>query len=155
MTYSIEDFKTVIDKAIDYYSIHIETTSDGSLCDTLDKITAYYKTHGRLLIWDGESEETIYDSPYYNVLFRAWHDYHHIKAQLAFTGEGEKLVADKQKQDVHKLTGGNLAFASFCEIVLDAEIVAQVDYYNAYGAFVDNQRQFSLDYIANHVNIAA
>lgn len=155
MELTIDNFKThVLDAMLRKLPCIIDTTDNGGECDSLQKITQYYLETGRLLIWSGESGNTIYDSAYYNTLFRAWHDFHHIDKQLPFTPAGEAAVTTYQKLDIDEL---NLpkAFSDYAKLILDAEITEQINYYTEHGDFAHDQRTLALSYIETNLKKGA
>lgn len=77
-----------------------DVTDNPSDCDTLDKVRRWYETTGRIVVWTGESEQTIFGAPQVNHAFRAWHDYVHVLFGLPFTRNGEHLVMKIQQRHV-------------------------------------------------------
>jgi len=130
----------------------IVTTDNGESCDTLEKITSYYDRTGKLLVWRGESDTTIFSLPDFNYLFRAWHDYHHITKQLPFDTEGESMVATYQAQDIHALALP-AHVKHFCIALIDCEVNGQIEHYNQTGEFLSNQKAFACDYMQAKYNI--
>lgn len=122
-----------------------DMTSLGNTCDTLDKITQYYMTNKRLLIWNGASDNTIFNNPQSNLDFRAWHDFIHITENLAFTPEGEKAVCRIQQLQVIKYYSDMLKPEQIKEIILilEAEINEQVNHFEKTGEFIQDQKAFT------------
>ena len=112
-----------------------------------DSLLAHYDKTGRVLVWSGASESTIFADAGVNFAFRAWHDSKHITARLPFTRAGELEALAMQKADILALYDGATA-DSFCAL-LDAEIKGQFDYCERHGAFPVNQAAFALAYLAN------
>lgn len=114
--------------------------------DTLESLTAHIAKTGRMKVFDGGSQRTIFGCPEHNWAFRAWHDWHHWKAQLPFTPEGEHKVCNLQIMDLIKVYGA-------CEIterwshILRAEVDGQIRYHEKHGTFPDNQRGFVEAYL--------
>ena len=92
-----------------------------------------YKQHGRLIIWSGASHNTIWQAPEFNWLFRAWHDFCHVKLQSEFDDAGELRTFKLQASQTE---------SSFLQQVLELEIVGQLEYYNSMGVFPENQIEF-------------
>lgn len=132
--------KFVNDIVAEFFPCGFDVTDDGSLCDTFEKLEAYYTETGRIRVWSGGSEETIFGSPETNHAFRAWHDLCHLLLGEPFTPEGESEVAELQKQMVISRGGPSLFLR-----ILDIEINGQIRYYEEHGSFPVNQRQFMLD----------
>ncbi len=130
----------------------IVTTDDGAICDTLEKITAYYNKTGKLLVWRGESNDTIFSLPDFNYMFRAWHDFHHITKQLPFDTEGEAMVATYQSQDIHAMALP-AHIKHFCIALIDCEVNGQIEHYDRTGEFLVNQKTFACDYMQAKYNI--
>jgi hypothetical protein len=123
-----------------------DKTEDGSLCDTFAKVQAHYEKTGKILVWKGASDNTIFSSPQFNHIFRAWHDYHHLKHNLAFDKEGENQVMLEQYKDCLNI-GLGAKMENFIFSVLDAEINGQVEYFETMGYFPEDQKAFTLSYI--------
>ena len=96
---------------------------------------------GRLYIYTGNSEKTIYPAPEINWRFRAHHDMVHRKLRRGFSFEEEKLVTQE----------GILVLGLQCSPQLAdvywADNVGQQEYYRLHDAFPNNQQQFVIDYI--------
>lgn len=122
-----------------------DTTPDESLVSSLDKVTQHYEHEGRILVWSGASDNTIYQDADVNHQFRAWHDWLHIGMQATFTKAGEANVCEKHKRQIdlylsHKY---NKATRLKMHRLLDIEINGQVaELYNT-GKFVTNQYNFT------------
>lgn len=121
-------------------------TTDSEDYGTLKAITDYYNSNRRLMVWTGGSDNTIFSTPEFNWMFRAWHDHHHVKHQHEFTTKGERLVCDEQIKDVLRYVE-NLELQEFMIMILNAEINGQVEEFNKTGGFVDDQKQFTVEYI--------
>ena len=109
--------------------------------NTFKELKRVYEQTGRVVVWSGASENTIYRDARVNHAFRAWHDHHHLTGDLPFTVNGEKAVCELQKADCEGCI--------LCEKLLDAEINGQIAFYMKYGKSVLKQRDFVLDFIKN------
>lgn len=97
---------------------------------------------GRILIWSGASEYTIYGSPSVNHIFRAWHDWHHLSGDHPFTLAGEAAVACAQISQMELKFPGNPNLSRWRALVI-AEVLGQAIFsYLNDGAFPHNQRAF-------------
>lgn len=96
---------------------------------------------GKLVVWCGGSDNTIYGDARVNWAFRAWHDSLHLKMQAGFDLEGETRVAYEQA----RIIGGKYA-----EILL-AEIIGQAEYFKKFGQFPENQVQFIKEYLKGKI----
>ncbi len=121
-------------------------TDDGESVDSLEKITAIYNNTNKVCVWTGASDDTIYSSPDFNHVFRAWHDYHHIKHQFPFTEEGERLTMLEQVKDIEALCLPDDVTDYYIKL-LNFEVMGQVEYHKEKGYFPDNQLQFFNEYM--------
>lgn len=100
--------------------------------ETLSDVISTYQLTGRLVVWSGASENTIFGSREANWLFRAWHDYEHIRTMGEFNQLGETMTCLKQMSQVGSI---------FAEIV-KIEVIGQLKYQSQYGTFPANQFEF-------------
>lgn len=114
---------------------------------TFEEITAYHAKTGRVCVWDGASDNTIFADAGINHAFRAWHDSKHILNGYDFTREGEIATARAQQSDIRALYDGSRADA-FCAI-LWAEVVGQFEYAEYNGGFPVDQFSFVELYLAH------
>lgn len=126
-----------------------DTTADASLCDTLDKVKRHYRKTGRVLVWTGESDNTIFGTPEDNHAFRAWHDYVHINFDLPFTKQGEHTVMLLQQRHVDTIGGYYFTRHEKDTFVklLECEIAGQLDEFIRTGDFVKDQRAFAKQFM--------
>lgn len=109
-----------------------------------------YRQHGKVIVWSGASERTIYGDPAVNHAFRAWHDYQHIVQRAEFDDHGERLVYHAQRLDVLALAP-NPAVAAQCCRVLHCEVIGQLDHMARFGRFPTDQRRFASEYLAGRL----
>jgi len=109
---------------------------------TLGELTEHMNTTGRMLVYSGASENTIFGDKEVNWAFRAWHDWHHYHEQLPFTLKGEIMVCARQKEDLFRQFG---YINPKWEDLLDIEITEQVKEYVKTGVFVEDQVKFTVD----------
>lgn len=121
-----------------------DITPDDNRCSTLHKITDYYNATGRVLVWSGASDKSIFGDPRVNHAFRAWHDYVHITRQLPFTQAGEHDVMLAQQRHVKALRLRPQAEQA-CLALLECEIDDQIQALIDTGAFIDDQVQFTIN----------
>ena len=107
----------------------------------------HYAITGRVCVWNGASDKTIFADPEVNYAFRAWHDSKHIVGKFLFTREGELNCLAMQKTDVLAIYDGRTA-DFFCRL-LDAEIRGQFDYQERHGGFPIDQIGFACTYLEN------
>lgn len=109
-----------------------------------DQMKHHYKTTGKIVIWMGESDNTIFGEPKLNHIFRAWHDFIHVTYNQDFGFAGESMVGTIQ---IHQLPSDWL----FEKELLTSEILGQNQYYRQHKEFVKDQRKFAYDYLQNPV----
>ena len=95
---------------------------------------------GCIVVWSGGSESTIYREPQVNYLFRAWHDWTHLKTGADFSLAGETRNALAQMSQV----GTELQRLIYIESVLQAA------HYFRTGDFPLDQVAFTLDALKNN-----
>lgn len=122
--------------------------------ETFEALVQHVETTGRMLVWSGGSDETIYACPETNYAFRAWHDWCHLTGNHAFTPEGERAACAMQQAHLLALYGDNPTTRRWCAI-LDAEINGQVAFNQATGGeFPVDQYSFVQDCLATCVTAA-
>ena len=126
--------------------------------DTLAGATWHYRHFGRIGIWSGASDQTIFGDPAVNHAFRAWHDWHHVNLQAEFTADGERRVLQAQQADLWRywyfadLTPWEYYEYHAARMLLDAEVAGQLAYQATHRDFPVDQRAFALAYILNPVS---
>jgi hypothetical protein len=116
--------------------------------NSLAELNHMLDTRGRLTVWDGDCEPTIYADHAVNLAFRAWHEWHHWRGQIPFTREGERQVYLRQLQDLVDEYGPSQRLGNWGAL-LDAEINGNARYLSIHGRFPSNQRAFALHYLIN------
>lgn len=123
--------------------------------DTLQGITDYYRSTGRLCVSSLASTDTIYGDPATNHAARAWHDYHHIKGKFAFNLLGEVATFKAQAEDLAEYFNPYDTVTEephrIARAYLRADIVGQTEFYHVHKRFVVRQRAFCLAYVRNPV----
>ncbi len=114
---------------------------------SLAGITAHWRATGRLAIYSGHSDRTIYGAEGTNLAFRAWHDWTHIVHQCEFTAAGEFRVCEYQCELIRTLYIPSARTDYWCRII-DAEINGQGAHKAEFGQFPEDQRAFVVDYLA-------
>ncbi|MCW3159692.1 hypothetical protein [Chryseobacterium oryctis] len=110
--------------------------------ETLDRYVKLYNETGRIRIWTGGSELTIFGSAQMNHLFRAWHEFTHIIHQSGFDFAGESIVASIQISELPS------DWILEKELII-IEILGQNQYYSKHKRFLINQRKYCVDYLKN------
>lgn len=93
--------------------------------------------HSQLVIWSGQSDNTIWQDAKVNHAFRALHDALHIESRLGFTPLEEIELGRIQASKY----SGLLADLVYCEVSKQAE------HYLKHGTFLVDQVGFTLNYL--------
>lgn len=117
--------------------------------NTFEDLSAHVANTGRMLVWNGASDQTIFADDEVNFAFRAWHDFCHLAGNFPFTPEGELKAALMQIDHIRAIYG-HTAEADYMATLVWAEVVGQVQY-NTYhdGAFPANQAAFVKHFLIN------
>jgi hypothetical protein len=113
-----------------------ESDIEGTFQKHLDR----YEETGKIHIWRGASEGTIFASEQVNHYFRAWHDYIHITKRLGYDFIGETAVCQIQMAELP-------VEWYFEKQLVNCEIVAQALHFMKFEEFVSNQRLFTLRFL--------
>ncbi len=106
--------------------------------ETLADVVSHFKDTGKLKIWAGASELTIWGAPEHNWLFRAWHDFGHILSLGQFNAAGESQVCKLQQSQVASTS---------LQRALQVEIMGQLQYQTNIGHFPVNQVEFFINQV--------
>jgi len=109
--------------------------------ETLEALTATVAT-GRMAVWSGASDDTIYGCPETNWAARAWHDWAHWRYQLPFTLAGEIAAAFVQVRHLAAFHGDEVETVDMAALIL-AEVIGQAEHLQRTGQFVTEQRAFT------------
>lgn len=98
--------------------------------NTYEDLVAHVNKTGRICVWSGDSEQTIFGDPEHNWAFRAWHDYVHYTGKHDFSLEGERDTAYEQVRQMYArygINGRTVMWAAYilCEVIGQAEYVAE------------------------------
>jgi hypothetical protein len=105
---------------------------------TYDELDVTRAEHGRIVVWTGASENTIFDDPETNWAFRAWHDAAHLAHGLLFTIEGETATAYVQASHLIGEYGDGDDVVEMVALLL-CEVVGQAERLARYGEFPADQ----------------
>jgi hypothetical protein len=114
--------------------------------DTLEGLRAHVAKTGRMLVYSGASDSTIFDDREVNWAFRAWHDHCHLRGNHPFTPAGEREACHEQVADIRALFGEG-PIADRMVALVHAEVMGQVHYQQQHGEFPANQRAFVEAYL--------
>ncbi len=120
--------------------------------ETYDELMAHLDAGGRMLVYSGGSERTIYGDPQVNFAFRAWHDWCHWRGGYDFSYEGERAACTMQGDHLVALYGESPQTRRWRRI-LQAEIKGQRDYFDRHGEFPADQRGFVESYLAKRIGL--
>lgn len=68
--------------------------------NTYEDLVKHYHETGRMTVWSGGSDKTIFGDEKSNYAFRAWHDLCHLRGGHNFTPEGERGALAEMVKDV-------------------------------------------------------
>lgn len=115
--------------------------------NTFEGLVKHTAMTGRMAVWNGASDKTIFADDQANYAFRAWHDACHLRGLHPFTPEGEKGAFDEMVSDVHREYGDTPESKSMIGL-LHEEIIGQLDYTKFHGGeFPVDQRAFAETYL--------
>lgn len=110
-------------------------------------LVQHYHDTGRMEVWSGGSDKTVFGSPEANYAFRAWHDGCHLRGMHAFTPAGEQGAFEEMVSDVRS-EYGHTPEADHMVNLLHEEIIGQLTYTQFHGGlFPVNQRAFAAAYL--------
>jgi hypothetical protein len=110
--------------------------------DTWERLCDRHASGGRLQVYSGHSDGTIYGAPEVNHAFRAWHDATHLKLGADFSFGGEIRTALEQLRFARALGADAVQLA-----MLRADTIGQVQYFARTGRFVNDQVRFVARYL--------
>lgn len=109
--------------------------------DSFGSLRRHVAQTGRMVVWPGESDRTIYADPAVNWTFRAWHDANHLAHGFDFSLSGEAATVESQIAELR------LVFPRMPERwaqILRCEVVGQAEHFERFGEFVTDQVAFTL-----------
>lgn len=92
---------------------------------------------GRLPVFDGGCENTIYPDARTNHAFRAWHDSIHLANDYDFSRKDEIRIGL-----IHMQQARRAGLSQRDQDMLIADTIGQIEYYEKYGKYVENQVAF-------------
>jgi hypothetical protein len=101
-----------------------------------------FKDTGKIQIWTGASDTSIFGEARLNWLFRGWHDFTHLTNNLDYSYMNEIIVCEIQKKQIPE--AWNLE-----KNLVHIEIIGQALFYYKNNYFVEDQRRFTLEYLLN------
>lgn len=119
-----------------------DTTDNPDLIRTLADLKHRVRHDGRLTVWSGACENSIYCDPRVNWHARAWHDAVHLLLNAEFDTAGETRVMRFQQQQVCRAVQRPIVRKRCC-LLLECEIAGQLEHLERTGRFPENQREFA------------
>lgn len=119
--------------------------------DNFSHLKAEYAARGRITVFNGVCDNTIYGSPEVNYAFRAWHDALHIAHNLGFDTDSEIKVSNHQVQQVRQAQDISWVETHCFSRWVAADVAGQALYYRRHKRFVQNQRAFVEAYMYDPV----
>ncbi len=120
----------------------------GDAAHTFETLKAHLDAGGRLVVWSGGSQATVYGDPHVNYAFRAWHDWCHWRGNHDFSLEGEVATCEMQCRQLIARFGDTERTRCWCDIIR-AEIIGQGIYYHRHKRFPEDQRAFVGEYVGD------
>jgi len=111
---------------------------------TFESHKKIYRETGKIYIWTGASENTIFGDEKINHYFRAWHDYIHLNYNLGYSITEESIVCNIQRD----MLPNEWVFE---KDLINAEIIGQAHYFYRNNKFVENQRLFTAIYLDSSI----
>ena len=118
------------------------TMDEAAAPNTLDRLLRHIERTGRILVWGGCCDATIFAWGETNAAFRAWHDWTHYILRAPFDLPGERAVCARQQADLALIYPGHPNLPLWHRL-LEIEIVGQAVYLTATGSFPADQREFA------------
>lgn len=113
-----------------------------------DLLETYTESGGVLLISARDHENVIWSSEEMNILFRAYHDMGHIKHELDFSFDNERIIGRIQAVELMRLAldyGYSRQTALHIHDIVVTEICEQINYYSQHKCYVPNQKEFAIN----------
>lgn len=111
--------------------------------NTYEDLVAHIEVYGRVAVWSGDSDDTVFGDREHNWAFRAWHDYCHYLGKFDFSLEGERKTAYMQVNMMFNAYGVNHTTTQWASWIL-CEVVGQAMYVQEHNDFPKPQIDFFL-----------
>lgn len=122
----------------------VDNFDEKDIQSTFENHKKIYRETGKIHIWTGASENTIFGNEKINHYFRAWHDYIHINYNLGYSITEESIVCNIQRDMLPSEW-------YFEKELINAEIIGQAHYFYRNNKFVENQRLFTAIYLDSSI----
>ena len=114
--------------------------------DNYCELKAEFTRRGRIVVFAGASELTIYADTAVNYAFRAWHDLCHLQGNYDTSYVGEVATCGLQTRQMLKRFGHSELTWKWTQII-EAEIIGQAGYFERYRRFPIDQAAFVVAYL--------
>jgi hypothetical protein len=131
-------------------SLNLEYVALLDAPNTFEKVKQSFLDTNLYIVYSGGSENTIFTDKKFNYLFRAWHDALHIKNNLSFSFKDETILGNIQANEARNIAielKMSLEEARDVADVVHAEVVGQIEYYQVYRNYVDDQKKYVMGYL--------
>ena len=122
----------------------VDNFDEKDIQSTFENHKKIYRETGKIHIWTGASENTIFGDEKINHYFRAWHDYVHLNYNLGYSITEESIVCNIQRDFLPNEW-------YFEKDLINAEIIGQAHYFYRNNKFVENQRLFTAIYLDSSI----
>ena len=109
--------------------------------ESLSELNESIAKRGRITVWNGASEQTVYGSTEHNFMFRAWHDWCHWKGQHEFNLAGEAAALAMQLEHLATVYPSHPDRPTW-ERILTVEVLGQAVHHAVTGEFPADQVEF-------------
>ena len=123
----------------------VDSFDQNDIETTFNRMVDTFEKTGKIFIWTGFSENTIFGSAEINHMFRAWHDYTHIVHGLGFSIVDESIVSQIQCDQLP-------SDWTYQKSLVNCEIVGQAHYFYMNGEFLNDQRKFTIQYLESSID---
>lgn len=134
----------VLHMASRYHPCGFDVSDDAP--DTYEELKAEATERGRITVWSGASDKTVFDDKEVNYAFRAWHDAIHLSRGEDFSFAGEYACYVAHARDLIEVFGDNERTRRWNDILF-ADIVGQALYREEHGNFPEDQRTFVEEFL--------
>jgi hypothetical protein len=115
--------------------------------NTFKGLKQEYERRGRITVFSGNSDNSIFADVTINQMARAWHDWAHIQANADFSLRGEELACDLQCTQISSRF--NATEAEGLIRILRADVIGQAQYYEKHRKYVRRQKDFVVEYLTD------
>jgi hypothetical protein len=116
--------------------------------DSYKRLKAEHDARGKITVFSGGSDRTIFDDAGTNHKFRAWHDWAHLQLGATFSLSGETAACELQCTQIEKTYGQGETGQELAALIR-AEVIGQATYWHRHRKFVVDQVAFVKAYLAD------